>query len=271
MPNGADNLALPNVMLPDVPTKPMPDWLDALTRRILEHPETFHLPNTEELLDSLLALSPVVATGLLFVGLVYLLWGWRAFKILVGLHAAALGAIAGLLVVVELGLPAYWWIAMLCGGVLAGVLAWPLMKFFVALTAGVVGAAYGYAIFEQVVLSAGKSGWAPYAWIGGLAGSILAAGLAFGIFRLCVMIVTAMQGAGMFLAGVLGLLLKLPSVGEPLREKLSQFPPTFVLGVLAVGAAGFAVQGIAVRREKKRHAAQAADQDDDKNTERTPA
>jgi hypothetical protein len=208
-----------------------------------------------ELLESLTTLHAGYGVLLAVAGVMYLFIGWRLFKPLVMLNAAAVGAILGGLATVQLGMPQYGWIGMLVGGGMMGILAWPLMKLFVSLFGGAFGAAVGFSVFQQVVLTAGRSDLLPYAWAGAVLGALAVAALALTIFRLGVMVATAWQGAAMLAGGVLCLLLKFAGLGQTIRQGLLTNPPTLLLIVLGVGLAGLVVQvGTSHRHGKKQNA-----------------
>ncbi len=195
-----------------------------------------------ELLAALTAMH--FAHGLLLaaVGLVFLFTGWRFYKWLMTFNAAAFGAVFGGAMTVQFGFEPYWWIGALAGGGVLGILAWPLMKLFVALLGGAIGAGLGWTGFQYVAASLQHTDLLPYAWAGAILGAVLLAVLAFLIFRAAVMLATSLQGASLFVAGLLCLLFQAPTLRESLTEALQARPPALLLIVLGVSAAGLAVQ-----------------------------
>lgn len=194
--------------------------------------------------------------GLLLIGLgvLYLLLGWRVFKLLITLNAAVLGAVLGGAVTVQIGFADGWWIGMLVGGLLLGVLAWPMMKLFVVLFGGAVGASLGMAAFGHVIALLDKPQWESYVWVGVVIGAALLGVLAAMLFRLGVMLLTAMQGSAMFLAGVVAVAFHVGQTGENIREFLLANEPAALLAVLGVGLAGLVTQSASFGRHEKRKA-----------------
>ncbi len=183
------------------------------------------MPNQDQFVDSLLDLSnseygAVLAMLLFACGLVYMLQGWKIFKVLVIANVAVLGAAAG----TYLGSMAKgentWMYAGVAGAMLLGGLAWPLMKYAVSLLGGMVGGLIGYGLWHYVAKAADRPEMVQYDWIGGLVGLITLGLLAFVILKLVVMLVTSLQGAVMALGGVLAMMLKYMSedIETPLRE-----------------------------------------------------
>jgi hypothetical protein len=207
-----------------------------------------------ELLGDLAALPLWHGALLVVVGLLYLLLGWRVFKLLIILNAAVFGAMVGGALMVQVGWADWWWVGMLTGGALLGILAWPMMKFFVILFGGAVGASLGFAAFEHVVVLLDKPDWVSYGWVGAAVGAVLLGFLAAMLFRFGVMLLTAMQGSAMLLAGGVALAFHAGDTGERVREFLLLNEPAALLAVLGVGLAGLVAQGAAFGRHERRKA-----------------
>ena len=207
--------------------------------------------NLAELLEALQSMHALHGVLLALAGLLYLLIGWRIFKMLVMLNAAIIGAMLGGMATVELGHQEYWWIGVLLGAGVLGFLAWPLMKLFVALFGGAVGAGLGFTAFQQIVLSMGRPELLPYAWMGAAGGAIVLGLLAVLVFLGGVMIATALQGAAMLVGGLLALLFKFDSLRETLSDYLLARPAVLLLVVLGVCLGGLAVQIASSGRHRK--------------------
>jgi hypothetical protein len=147
---------------------------------------------------------------------------------------------------------------MIAGGCVLGLVAWPMMKLFVALFGGALGAALGFSGFEAVVSTMGRGELLPYAWVGAAVGALVLALLALLLFQGAVMFATSLQGSGMFVCGLLCLLFKAPSMEESLTEGLQAHRPALLLAVVGLSAAGLVVQIFAASRHKKRAAKSAA-------------
>ena len=95
--------------------------------------EQLQVPSQEQFVNSLSSLEPLWAFLLLASGLIYLLQGWKIFKVLVALNAAMLGAAVGAKLAAMAGggqnMPLF---AAIGGGLVLAVLAWPLMKYSIS-------------------------------------------------------------------------------------------------------------------------------------------
>jgi hypothetical protein len=157
-----------------------------------------------------------VAVVLLFAGIIFLLWGYFAFKALVTLNAAVLGALAGAMIGNRTGAPVP---AALIGMFIAAVVTWPLMKYAVAVMGGLIGMAIGMSLWRSFGLDPN------FAASGGGMGLIFFGMLSFILFRTSVMMFTSLQGSLMLIAGILGLIYKMQSVdGTFIDTKLTVSP-----------------------------------------------
>lgn len=206
----------------------------------------------DELIEALKAMHLGHGIVLAVAGLFYLFIGWKLFKPLVMLNAAILGAVLGGAATVQLGVGEYWWVGALALGCVLGLVAWPMMKLFVALFGGALGAALGFSAFESVVGTLGRGDLLPYAWIGAVVGGLFLALLAMLLFQGAVMFATSLQGSGMFACGLLCMLFKAPNIEEPLTKALQTHPPALLLCVVGLSAAGLVVQIFAASRHRKR-------------------
>ena len=170
------------------------------------------IPSQTQLVESLKDLAQhqygaVLAVVLLTCGLVYMLQGWKIFKILVVVNVAVFGALAGN----YLGAMAKgdtWVYTSAAGALLLGGLAWPLMKYAVSLLGGLFGGVVGFALWAYITDTINRPDLLNYAWVGGIVGLITLGLLAFVILKLVVMFITSLQGAAMVVGGVLAMLLK---------------------------------------------------------------
>jgi hypothetical protein len=183
------------------------------------------IPSQSQLVDSLLDIAhhqygAVLAMLLFACGLVYMLQGWKIFKILVVANVAVMGAVVGSYLGSMARGPNTWIYTSIAGAMLLGGLAWPLMKYAVSLLGGLVGSFVGYGLWHYVTNAIDNPDLLQYAWVGALVGLITLGLLAFVILKFVVMFVTSLQGAVMGVGGVLALLLKyMPDELEgPLRD-----------------------------------------------------
>jgi hypothetical protein len=183
------------------------------------------IPSQSQLVDSLLDLAhhqygAVLAMLLFACGLVYMLQGWKIFKILVVANVAVLGAVLGSYLGSMARGPNTWIFTSIAGALLLGGLAWPLMKYAVSLLGGLVGSFVGYGLWNYVTNTIDRPEMQQYAWVGALVGLITLGLLAFVILKFVVMFITSLQGAVMGVGGVLAMVLKyMPDEAEgPLRD-----------------------------------------------------
>jgi hypothetical protein len=189
-------------------------------------PEAFpEIPSQNQLVDSLLDLAhhqygTLLAMLLFACGLVYMLQGWKIFKILVVANVAVMGAVVGSYLGSKASGPNTWIFTSIAGAMLLGGLAWPLMKYAVSLLGGLIGSFVGYGLWHYVANAIERPDLLQYTWVGALVGLITLGLLAFVILKFVVMFITSLQGAVMGVGGVLAMLLKyMPDDLEgPLRD-----------------------------------------------------
>jgi len=207
----------------------------------------------DDFLSGLSSLSILPAAGLLACGIVYLLYGWKSFKVLVVLNAAVIGVMAG----AQLGtllkqpnMPIYMGIG---GGLVLGMLAWPTMKYAVSIMGGLAGSLLGYGIWQYVFHATNKPDLVQHAWAGALMGLIFFGLLAFILFRVAIISWTAFQGAIMSVAGVVAMLLKHNTLGANLNGALTGNIHLLPLIVGVPAGIGFIFQDAAlVKKEAKK-------------------
>jgi hypothetical protein len=205
----------------------------AKTSSLFFQPMT-HIPAQTELLGFCqdMAVGTAVLFGLL--GVIYLMFGWMWFKPLFTLNAAIFGAYLGALLGQRAG---DWTMAgLLLGGVLSACIAWPCMKWAVAVMGGVCGAIVGASVWRM-------SGIDPnFAWAGGMTGLVGFGLFAFILFRGSIITYTSLQGGLMLAIGVLGLLLKYPAWGPGLLQQMAGQPLALPIAVLIPALLGHIYQ-----------------------------
>ena len=208
--------------------------------------------NLHELLGTLQSMHALHGILLILAGLVYLIVGWRIFKVLVILNAVIFGAMLGGMITMEIGREPAWWAGAFLGAVAVGLLAGPLMKLFVVMSAGAIGAYIALTLFQQIVLGIGRDDLLIYGWAAGAAGAIVLGTLSISLFRTGVMVATALQGGAMLVCGLLTLLFKSDFYSETMSDYLLEHRPVLMLIVIGVGLAGVAIQIASAERHKKR-------------------
>jgi len=213
------------------------------------------VPSQDQIVDALRDLGnsqygAVLAMLLFACGLVYMLQGWKIFKILVVANVALLGAAVGSYVGMMARGENTWMYVSAAGALLMGGLAWPLMKYAVSLLGGIAGSFVGYGLWHYVGNAADRPEILQYAWVGALVGLIVLGLLAFVILKFVVMFVTSIQGAMMGLAGVLALMLKY--MAEDLEGPLRQNDHLMVILIAVPAIIGFVFQACWSKAPKKK-------------------
>lgn len=202
----------------------------------------WEMPSQADYLNCMGALNILAAMLMLACGLVYLLQGWKVFKVLVIVNAAILGALIGS----QLGtllkganMPLFGAIA---GGVLLAVVAWPLMKYSVTLMGALAGCFMGYGAWHYVANAVGTAGAHQYAWAGALMGLIVMGLLSFVIFKVTIIIFTCFQGALLTVSGALAILMAIPATKTPIENALNSNFHLMPLMIVVPAVIGFAFQ-----------------------------
>lgn len=206
---------------------------------LLEH---IHIPSQDEYLQQLMNIGSLQAFALAACGVVYLVYGWKIFKLLVIANAATLGVLLGY----RLGMMAQGQntpiIAGIAGGLLLAALAWPLMKYAISLMGGLAGSFLGYSVWHYVANILNRPEINEHAWAGALIGLITLGLLAFVIFRIVVMIFTSFQGSLMCVSGALALLLKSEQVSQDIRNALAKDSHLLPILIAVPAVIGLALQ-----------------------------
>lgn len=175
-----------------------------------------HWPAQGDLIEWAMHMSPGTATILVIAGMIYLMFGWYAFKGLVTINAAMAGGCLGAIIGDRIADAAA--IGAVVGAVLAAATTWPMMKYAIAMMGGLFGTLVGTALWRSCNLE-------PHlAWAGGMMGLITFGLLSFILFKTSVMMFTSLQGAVMLTFGVLGLIFKYQSIGPQVIQHLQVKP-----------------------------------------------
>jgi hypothetical protein len=180
--------------------------------------------------------APGLAVVLILAGIVYLLFGLSIAKILVTLNATVIGGWLG----AELGERAGGSGAALPGAVVAGLLAatiaWPTLKWSVAVLGGMLGLVLGVAAWRLSDLDPS------FGWSGGLTGLVLCGLLSLLVFRACVITYTSLQGAAMVVFGTLALILKHEDLGPSLHSQMTGKPFLLPMAIFVPTLIGYIYQ-----------------------------
>jgi hypothetical protein len=181
-------------------------------------------PGQMDLLGWCQQMGAGTALLLILLGAVYLLYGWSIFKVLITLNVAIVGAYAGAALGQHFGAMAL--PGGLVGAVVSAAVAYPLMKWAVAVMGGICGALVGASVW----LSAGLP--ADLAWAGAMTGLVGFGMFSFILFRGSIIMYTSIQGALMVIVGVLGLAYKYQEFSPRITQGVSGQPFMLPLMVL---------------------------------------
>lgn len=188
----------------------------------------------EQLLTLCRNMNSATAIILLMAGIVFLLWGFYAFKTLVLVNAAAVGGWLGFLIGQRsgAGLPAAG-----VGAFVAAAIAWPMMKYAVAIMGGLIGTMIGMTVWRTAGLDP------VYAAAGGGMGLIFFGMISFILFRTSVMMFTSVQGAAMLIFGLLCMVYKLRLFdNKALSAKLLSMPTAMPVAIALAAIIGVLYQ-----------------------------
>ncbi len=202
--------------------------------------QTDSLAHPTELMKKLQALPAAIAGVLLAVGLVCLLSGCKMYRPVVIFIAALTGLVIGfqLGAVVDAEL-----IVAVCLGVLLAVVAWPLMKYAVALAGGLAGAFLGANAWTagMEIVYHHKTPPVDAHWIGALIGLMMLGLLSFLLFEISVLLFTSISGAVLAMMGTLALLLQVPAFHDTIISEIRN-PAVLPLMLLVPTAIGIVFQ-----------------------------
>ena len=192
-----------------------------------------HWPTVQEVLNWCQSMTPLTGAVLVLLGIVFLLFGYYAYKWLITLNAVLLAAFIGAVVGEKCGSAL---VGALVLAITAGALTWPTMKYAVAILGAIYGTILGQSIWRTTGLDP------HFGWAGGTIGAVFFGLLSFILFRGCIIIFTSLQGAAMVVFGLLGLLFKYPDVAPQLTQHLSLKPAILPLLVFVPTVIGLMFQ-----------------------------
>ncbi len=201
------------------------------------------LAQPESLVEHLQALSVVWAVVFLIVGLLCLLNGYRFYRTATVAIALMIGLFAGYWLGQQIQAPM---VVAGCLGLLLGAIAFPLMKFAVAIFGGLSGAFVGanlWAGFASALNRAADTTIPVDAfWVGALVGLMLFGMLAFILFKLSVVLFTSVSGATIAVLGGLALLLSFDPWAETIKSGLTASQLVIPLLVFVPAVIGLILQ-----------------------------
>ena len=202
-----------------VDQSPLQNLFDTVTA-MFSRPDALAQP--EALVENLQALSVVWAVVFLIVGLLCMLNGYRFYKISTVVIALLIGMFAGYWIGEQIHAP---FIVAGCCGLLLAAVAFPLMKFAVAIFGGVTGAFIGANLWAGCASALNNAADTEIPvdayWIGALVGLMLCGMLAFILFKLSIVLFTSVSGATIAVLGGLALLLSFEPWQDSIRDGLT--------------------------------------------------
>ncbi|MBN1817993.1 MAG: hypothetical protein JW828_11590 [Sedimentisphaerales bacterium] len=139
-------------------------------------------------------------------GIVYMLYGWRIFRILVVISFGLIGMILGIMGGRQMGSEV---LGGLLGCALLAFISVPLMKWCVCLlgaaAGGIITGGLWYAFHLPQV----------YAWAGALVGVVAGGMISFIVLKAAVMLFTSLGGSTIVVVGILSLLDKYEALQQP--------------------------------------------------------
>jgi len=183
-------------------------------------------------LDYLRTLPVYFSLLTLAAGIIYAFFGRSVFRLLVMVNVAAgvWAIIWPMLVEFQYGR-----LISIGVGILAGLLAWPMFKAAVAITAGAVGA--WAAVQLWVVLGLGTQYW----YVGLVIGAVLAAAMAIWLLAPVIIVATALQGSAMAVVSAAALAQRLGLDGQYVNRLLA-YPRRVGIAILVLAAIGLVFQ-----------------------------
>ena len=167
------------------------------------------------------------ALVLMLAGIVFLLWGFYAFKALVTLNAILIGAWIGSMIGQRTGGPLP---AALIGAFTAATITWPLMKYAIAVMGGLIGTLIGMSLWRACGLDPA------FAASGGGMGLIFFGMLSFILFRTSIIMFTSVQGAVMLIVGILSIVYKFNGIDTHAIDTRLLVSPMIMPAVVAIAA-----------------------------------
>ncbi len=218
---------------------------------LVEKFQSIEMPTVDNIISTLQSMELWLAFLLLVLGLVYLLMGWKAFKILVIANCAALGAAVGYTLGAKQGgnMPLF---AGGAGGLLLAVLSWPLMKCAISLMGAIAGGLLGWAAWHYVASTTGEGELVKYAWAGAALGVIALGLLGLVAQKFVVKAFTSLQGAVMSVAGGLAIAMMNDSANEELTKLIRENHHILPLMVAVPALIGFTFQYVGSAKKAKK-------------------
>lgn len=208
-----------------------PNPLVAINSRLWRHIDILNHPGP--LTDTLQQISLVWAVIFLLVGGLCLLNGYRWHKVVIVVLAVLTGIWAGTVLGQRLGNPP---VIAACLAVLLGVVAWPGLKYAVAVFGGLAGAFAGANLWTAAGFEPGMH------QMGAVIGLITLGMLTFLAFRWVVIALTVVGGSSLLVFGVLAGLMRFDAFAPSVAGAIDRNPLMVPIIAGSAAAVGVVVQ-----------------------------
>jgi hypothetical protein len=195
----------------------------------------------DELLDSLAQIPFLLAAIVVTVGILCVFNGYRWHKWVIAVLAFLCGIGLGHVLSQQMGRSV---IVAGAVGCLCAIIATPLMRVSVFVFGGLTGAFIG-ANAWGVVNAVPEDGH----WAGALIGFVVLAMASIIMFRLVIVLFTAVGGAAMAIFGAITLLMQVPNWEQAIRASLTQNELLIPLLMLVAAVSGFVLQESRLRAD----------------------
>ncbi len=201
------------------------------------------LAHPDAIIEHLQALSIVWATIFVIVGLLCLLNGYKFYRTAVVGVALLLGMFAGYYLGRKIGAP---YVIAACLGALLAVAAFPMLKYAVAVLGGLTGAFVGANLWTGFAHALNKVSGTEIPpetfWIGAMVGLLICGMLAFILFKLSIVMFTAVSGSTLAVLGAIALMLSFDPLADTITERLTAHPLVIPLLVFVPAIIGLILQ-----------------------------
>jgi uncharacterized membrane protein YsdA (DUF1294 family) len=200
-----------------------------------------HWPAQGDLLAWCQQTGPALAALLVLLGIIYLVFGYNIFKALVLVNAAFVGGIIGSWIgqKTDFVIP-----LIITFAFFAAALAYPLMKWAVAIMGGSFGMLLGASLWRTFAADP------RFTWAGAAMGLIFFGLLSFILFRGCVMTYMSLQGATMLMLGILSLAYKYADIAPRITASLTMKPFLLPMAIIIPTVLGIMYQQHSSQPEK---------------------
>jgi len=178
-------------------------------------------------------------------GVVWLLYGWRVFKVLVVISFALLGLKLGMEVAGMVQGINNEFAGGIVGMLALSILSVPLMRWSVGLLGAFAGAIFTAGIWYAVGLDE------QYIPAGALIGMVGGGMISFIVFRIAVILFTSMGGGALVLTGALALVYKYGSADEKLKYVVTNVRWVLPVALMALLLIGLVAQHKFVKSSKQ--------------------